>query len=62
MQFVFTSCQIEDYRIILKLGCRPLAFNSFKVFLKRQRGLELVSLPHFLLDFQRKIFYSEIQF
>ena len=30
--------------------------TSYKAFPKKQRGLELVSLPHFLHDFWRKIF------
>ena len=41
--------------IISKLSCRPLAFTSYEDFLKTRR-LELVSLPHFRHDFQRKIF------
>ena len=56
MQLVFTVCQIEDYRNILKLSCRLLAFISNKAVLKTKRGLPLVSLPHFLDDFWRKIF------
>ena len=49
----FIVCQIEGYRNILKLSCRPLAFTSFKLphlkfFLKKTKsGLELVFLPHF---------------
>ena len=43
--------------ILLKLSCRPLAFTSYKVFLETKRGLELVSVPHFLYDFWRKIFF-----
>ena len=36
---------------MLKLNCRQLAFASYKVFSKNEkRGLELVSLPHFLHD------------
>ena len=37
-----------------KLSCRPLAFTSFKV--RKKKGLELVSLVHFLHDFLGKIF------
>ena len=48
-------CQIEDYRNMSKPSCRPLAFTSFKVK-KKKKGLELVSLVHFLHDFLRKIF------
>ena len=28
--FVFIACQVEVYRSLLKLSCRPLAFTSFK--------------------------------
>ena len=34
IQIVFVMCQVEDYRKILKLSCRPLAFISNKAFLK----------------------------
>ena len=27
---VFIVCQVESYRNILKLSCRPLAFTSYK--------------------------------
>ena len=55
LYFVFV-CQVEDYRNWLKLSCRTLAFNSYKVLKKTKRGLELVSLLNFLPDFWRKIF------
>ena len=32
--FVFIIYQVEDYRNILKLSCRQLAFTSYKAFLK----------------------------
>ena len=35
---------IVGYRNILKLSCRPLAFTSFKVFLKNKKRYE-TSLP-----------------
>ena len=35
---------------VVKLRCRPLAFTSYEV-LKKQKDLELVSLPEFLHDF-----------
>ena len=42
----YTVCfycnQVEDYRNILKLSCRLLAFTSV-LFKKTKRGLELVS-------------------
>ena len=28
-QFVFLVCQVEDYRNILKLNCKPFAFTSY---------------------------------
>ena len=42
--------QVEGYRNILKLRCRPLAFSENK------NSLEIIPLPHFLHDFVRKIF------
>ena len=57
-QFVFIVCQVKDYRNILKLRCRALAFISYKTFSKTKRGLELISLSHFLHDFWRKIFLT----
>ena len=45
--------QVENYRNILKLSCRALAFIKFFCFFKK--SLELVSLPDFLHDFWRKI-------
>ena len=35
IQFVLIVYQVEDYRNILKLTCRPLAFTSNKAFLKK---------------------------
>ena len=31
-------CQVEDYWNMLKLSCRPLAFTSYKAFLKNKRS------------------------
>ena len=46
---------IEGYRNILKPSCRPLAFDSYKAFLKDKK--ESGSLPAtFLHDFWRRIF------
>ena len=45
----YAVCQVEGYRNILKLSIRPLPHVKF--FYKTKRGLELVSLPHFLHDF-----------
>ena len=47
----FYVSQVEDYQEKLKLSCRPLAFTSYKALLKNKKGLELVSLPHFLPGF-----------
>ena len=46
----------EDYQNILKLSCGPLFFTSYNAFLKKLRCLELASLPHFLMIFEKKIF------
>ena len=56
LKLVFIVCQIKDYRDMLKLSCRPVAFTSYKAYLKPKHGPELVSLAHFLHDFSRKIF------
>ena len=57
MQFVFIVCQAECYQNILKLINKQRAFTSCKAFFKKIKGdLELVSLPHFLHDFWRKLF------
>ena len=50
----FSKKQVENYQNILKLRCRPLAFTSYKAFLKKTKGLELVFLPHFLHDSLKK--------
>ena len=44
IQFVFILCHVEGYQNKLKLSEKPLAFTSHKFF-KKNRGLELVSLP-----------------
>ena len=41
---------------IVKPTCTPLAFTLYKAFLKKQRGLELVSFTHFLHYFARTVF------
>ena len=50
--------QVDGYRKILKLRYRPLGFISNKVFSKTKNGMELVSLPHSLHRFWRKIFLT----
>ena len=37
MQFVFVVVQVEGYRHIVKLNCRPLAFTSYKAFLRHKK-------------------------
>ena len=37
MPLVFIVCQIESYQNILKLICKPLAFTSYKAFLKNKK-------------------------
>ena len=32
----FITCQVEDYQNMLTLSCRPLAFTSYKGFLKKK--------------------------
>ena len=41
---------------ILKLRCLPLVFISYKTIFKK--GVELVFLPHFLHNFDRKLFLT----
>ena len=50
----FYWMRVESYRKILKLSCRPLAFTSYKAFLKKRPAF---FLPHFLYDFWRKMFF-----
>ena len=49
---------VEVFQNILKLRSWPFVFTLNKTFQKRKRGLELVSLPHFLHNFWRKIFFT----
>ena len=37
IQFAFIVCQIEGYRNMLKLSCRPIVFTSYKDFLKSKK-------------------------
>ena len=45
------------FTITLKLTC-SFAFTFLKLFKKTKTGLELVSLPHFLHGFWRKVFLT----
>ena len=49
----FYCMQVENYRNILKLSCRLIAFISYQAIFKKKtkRDLELVYLPQFLRDF-----------
>ena len=47
------ECQVEDYQNMLKLGCRLLAFISYKAFLrtKKKFGTSLLaSLPTLIFN------------
>ena len=33
----FVVCQVEDYRNVLELSCKPLAYTSYKAFLKNKK-------------------------
>ena len=54
--FFLLFAQMEGYKNILKLRCRPPPFTPYKAFLKHKRGLELVSPPWFLYNFWEKYF------
>ena len=62
MQFVLLDLQLDDYRNVLKLSWRPLAFTFYKGFLRNKKGLGLVSLPHLMYDFCRKTFVRKTIF
>ena len=49
-------CQVGSYRNILKLAADHLLLPHVKLFKKTKRGLELVSLSHFLHNFWIKVF------
>ena len=55
--YVFFICQVKSYQDILKLSYRPTTFYLTCFFKKTERGLELVSLSHFLHDFWRITFF-----
>ena len=48
-------CQVLGYQNILKLNCRPLAFTSYKAFLKYKERSGTSLSASFLHDFWRKI-------
>ena len=51
----YLVCPSRELRKYIETNYLPLAFTSYKAFQKEKR-LELVSLPHFLHNFFRKIF------
>ena len=51
---VFIVCQVESYRNILILSSDQLLLPNIKLFQETKIGLELVSLPHFLYDFENE--------
>ena len=53
------ASQAESHQNMLKLSCRSFAFTSCKTFSRNKKRSKLVFLPHFLLDFGRKIFATE---
>ena len=52
--FFLFYVQIEVYQNMLKLKCWLLAFTLYRAFYKTKRGLNLVSLDHFLRDFWKE--------
>ena len=58
IQFVFIIWQFEGNRNILNLSCRPLAFTSNKVFLKKNKERPGTSLPASFsaISFEEKCF------
>ena len=52
MQFVFIVCQVEGYKNIFNLSCRPFAFTSNKAFLRNKMSPKLI----FCMIFEGKYF------
>ena len=48
--------QVEGYQNILKLRCWPLAFISYKAFLKKKKRSGTILPTSFLHDFSSKMF------
>ena len=57
IQLISIACLFKGYRSIVNPNWIPLAFTLYKAFEKTKRGLELVSLTHYLHHFWRKIFF-----
>ena len=50
IEHISVVCQVEGFRNLLERSCKPLAFTSYKAFLrnKRRSGTSLLdSFPHF---------------
>ena len=58
----FIICQVEGYRNILKLNCRPLATTTYKAFLKNKMRSETSLLGSFSAWFLKKNIYHVIFF
>ena len=56
MQLVFIVSQVERYQSILNYAADHLLLPCINLFFRKNRGLELVSMPHFLHNFWKKIF------
>ena len=54
MQFVPIKCQGEEYRRILKLSCKSLAFTSCKGFFKNKKRPETSFSASFCVFFLKK--------
>ena len=62
MQFVFIVCQVEDYQNILKLSCKPIAFSSYKAFLKRKEIGTSLLITFSALIYEEKYFRQIIAY
>ena len=57
MSAILIVCQVVDYRSVLKLSCRSIAFPSCKAFLKKQKVSGASLLASFSAWFLKKIFF-----
>ena len=68
MQFIFVVSQVEGYRNILRVSCRPLVFISHKNFLKNKKKFgtcfpgSISAEKYFLKKNISFIFYSLTKF
>ena len=54
IQFVFIVYKVGDHRNIMKLSCKPLAFTSYKDFLKNKKQPGTSLAASFLVLFLKK--------